>query len=77
MHKDFNNPTLLNLPDTHSSIRQLFATEVKQLVPRMKIENGLQSFSVVAIFFKTTVVHNPVDLFPQNGNSPRTVRVEL
>ena len=77
VHKDFNNPALLNLPDAHSRVSQLFATEVKELVAGMEIENGLQGFTVVAIFLKTTVVHNPVDLFPQNGNAPRAVGVEL
>ena len=77
MFKDFNNPALLNLPNTYSNISQLLTAEVKKLIARMKIQNCLQCFAVVAVFFETTVLANPVNFFAQNWNTPRTVRVEL
>ena len=77
MDKRLDHPALIDLPDANRGFCQTLSTDIKQLIPRMEIENCHQRLTVVTIGFKTGVLHYPVDLVAQDWNTPRAVRVKL
>ena len=77
VNKCLDHATLIDLPDANSSLGQTLATDKKQLISRMEIENRHQGFAVVTVGFKARVLHDPVNLVAQDWNAPRAIGVKL
>ena len=77
VNKGLDHTTLIDLPDANSRLGQTLATDKKQLISRMEIENRHQCFAVVTVGFKARVLHHPVNLVAQDWNAPRAIGVKL
>ena len=77
VNKHSRGSPLIDLPDTYNSFSQGLAANMKQLVPRMEIQNCHQRLAIVAIGTKTRVLQHPVNFFAQQWDTPRTVGIEL